>query len=97
MACRSISVKPCSACAGCGRRGAIGIVLEFMRKDGVTLLCCGKDLKLAKTDGGKIRLIVQSHGKGYDEVVDQLLVAVGRAPNVENLVQIRPVKLQIEG
>ncbi|MFO7494903.1 MAG: mercuric reductase [Desulfobacterales bacterium] len=64
---------------------AAGIVLESMRKDGVTLLCCGKDLKLAKTDGGKIRLTVQSHGKGYDEVVDQLLVAVGRAPNVENL------------
>jgi hypothetical protein len=28
---------------------------------------------------------VDSHGKGYDEVVDQLLVAVGRAPNVEGL------------
>jgi pyruvate/2-oxoglutarate dehydrogenase complex dihydrolipoamide dehydrogenase (E3) component len=64
---------------------ASGIVLESMQKDGVKLLCCGKDLKLAKADGGKIRLTVESHGKGYDEVVDQLLVAVGRAPNVENL------------
>lgn len=64
---------------------ASGIVLESMLKDGVKLLCCGKELKLAKADGDKIRLTVKSHGKGYDEVVDQLLVAVGRAPNVENL------------
>jgi pyruvate/2-oxoglutarate dehydrogenase complex dihydrolipoamide dehydrogenase (E3) component len=61
------------------------IVLESMLKDGVKLLCCGKELKLAKTDGDKIRLVVESHGKSYDEIVDQLLVAVGRAPNVEGL------------
>ncbi len=64
---------------------ASGIVLESMQQDGVKLLCCGKDLRLAKAGGGSIRLTVESHGKGYDEVVDQLLVAVGRAPNVENL------------
>jgi len=63
---------------------ASGIVLESMQQDGVKLLCCGKGLKVAKTDGG-IRLRVTSHGRDYDEVVDQLLVAVGRAPNVENL------------
>ena len=43
---------------------ASGIVLESMLKDGVKLLCCGKELKLAKADGGKIRLVVESHGKG---------------------------------
>lgn len=64
---------------------ASGIVLESMQKDGVKLLCCGKELKLASVDGGKVRLTVESHGKEYDELVDQLLVAVGRAPNVENL------------
>jgi pyruvate/2-oxoglutarate dehydrogenase complex dihydrolipoamide dehydrogenase (E3) component len=64
---------------------ASSIVLESMEKDGVKLLCCGKDLKLADAGGGKIRLTVDSHGNGYDETVDQLLVAVGRAPNVENL------------
>ncbi|MBR9986932.1 MAG: FAD-dependent oxidoreductase, partial [Desulfosarcina sp.] len=41
--------------------------------------------KLAKADGDKIRLTVESHGKNYDEVVHRLLVAVGRAPNVEKL------------
>jgi pyruvate/2-oxoglutarate dehydrogenase complex dihydrolipoamide dehydrogenase (E3) component len=55
-----------------------------MERDGVKLLCCGKDLKLAKDPKG-VRLQVESHGKGYDVLVDQLLVAVGRAPNVEGL------------
>jgi NADPH-dependent glutamate synthase beta subunit-like oxidoreductase len=32
-----------------------------------------------------IRLVVDSHGQGYDEPIDKLLVAVGRAPNVEHL------------
>jgi pyruvate/2-oxoglutarate dehydrogenase complex dihydrolipoamide dehydrogenase (E3) component len=64
---------------------ASGIVLESMRKDGVKLLCCGKELKLSRADGGKIRLTVESHGKGYDEVVDKLLVSVGRSPNIEGL------------
>jgi pyruvate/2-oxoglutarate dehydrogenase complex dihydrolipoamide dehydrogenase (E3) component len=64
---------------------ASGIVLESMLKDGLKLLCCGKELKLAKADGGRIHLLVESHGKRYDEVVDKLLIAVGRAPNIENL------------
>jgi pyruvate/2-oxoglutarate dehydrogenase complex dihydrolipoamide dehydrogenase (E3) component len=64
---------------------ASGIVLESMLQDGVTLLCCGKDLKLSRVDGERVRLVVESHSKRYDEVVDRLLVAVGRAPNVEGL------------
>jgi pyruvate/2-oxoglutarate dehydrogenase complex dihydrolipoamide dehydrogenase (E3) component len=64
---------------------ASGLVLESMRKDGVTLLCCGKDLRLSTAAGGKVRLEVQSHGQGYDEVVDKLLIAAGRLPNVEGL------------
>ena len=64
---------------------ASGLVLESMLKDGVKLLCCGKDLNLSKVDGGRVRLAAESHGQGYDEVVDKLLVAVGRSPNVEGL------------
>jgi pyruvate/2-oxoglutarate dehydrogenase complex dihydrolipoamide dehydrogenase (E3) component len=60
-------------------------VLASMRKDGVQLLCCGKALKLSKAGDNQVRLSVESHGQSYDEVVDQLLVAVGRAPNVEGL------------
>ena len=66
-------------------RDAAGIVLDAMERDGVKLLCCGKELKVSKAEGGGIRLRVTSHGNAYDEVVDQLLVAVGRAPNVETL------------
>lgn len=65
-------------------RDAADIVHASMLRDGVTLLCCGKDLKVGKTDGGK-RLTVDSHGQRYDITVDEILVGVGRAPNVEGL------------
>jgi pyruvate/2-oxoglutarate dehydrogenase complex dihydrolipoamide dehydrogenase (E3) component len=65
-------------------RDAAELVLKAMTHDGVKLLCCGKNLQVAQGANG-IRLRVDSHGKGYDETVDQLLVAVGRAPNVEGL------------
>ena len=64
-------------------RDAAEIVQRAMSRDGVKLFCCGKDLAI-KDDGG-IRLAVGSHGRGYDEPIDKLLVAVGRAPNVEHL------------
>jgi pyruvate/2-oxoglutarate dehydrogenase complex dihydrolipoamide dehydrogenase (E3) component len=104
-------------------RDAAAIVKAAMERDGVKLLCCGKDLKVSKADlpllhrmeervgerrsadeitplpgplptrssrgegnkNGGVRLQVESHGKGYDVLVDQLLVAVGRVPNVEGL------------
>lgn len=61
------------------------IVFESMKKDGVKLLCCGKELQLSNGESGGVRMRVDSRGNSYDETVDQLLVAVGRAPNVENL------------
>ena len=65
-------------------RDASEIVRTSLERDGVKLLCCGQDLKLARDPNG-VRLQVGSHGRGYDVLVDQLLVAVGRAPNVEGL------------
>lgn len=65
-------------------RDAAEVVRAAMERDGVKLLCCGKDLKLAK-DATGVRMQVESHGRGYDVGVNQLLVAVGRAPNVEGL------------
>ncbi|TWT67496.1 mercuric reductase [Allorhodopirellula solitaria] len=64
-------------------REAAELVQNAMVRDGVKLLCCGRKLKIHSRGG--IRLTVDSHGQSYDEPVDQLLVAVGRAPNVENL------------
>lgn len=65
-------------------RDAADIVRDHLERDGVKLLCCGKDLRLTPNSNG-IRLQVESHEKGYDMQVDQLLVATGRAPNVEGL------------
>ena len=65
-------------------RDAADIVEQQMVRDGVKLLCCGKDLKIHKTDDGK-RLTVDSHGQQYDVTVDEILVGVGRTPNVEKV------------
>ena len=65
-------------------RDAAAIVRNAMERDGVRFLSGGRDVKLARSAGG-IRLQVESHDKGCDVEVDQLLVAVGRAPNVEGL------------
>ena len=64
-------------------REAAIIVQKSIEQAGVRLLCCGQNLEI-KNDAG-IRLSVDSHGQSFDERIDQLLVAVGRAPNVENL------------
>ncbi len=64
-------------------REAAEIVHKALTDAGVKLLCCGQNLEI-KNDG-RIRLTVDSHGKSYNEPIGQLLVAVGRAPNVENL------------
>ena len=65
-------------------RDAAELVQRAMQRDGVRLLCCGKDLRLSAATAG-VRLQLGSHGAAVDEVVDELLVAVGRAPNVETL------------
>jgi len=65
-------------------RDAAEIVLQSLIRDGITLLCCGGDLKVNKEEGGK-RLTVESHGQHYDLPVDEILVGVGRRPNIENL------------
>ncbi len=65
-------------------REAAGVVEKSLKRDGVKLLCCGRDLKLFP-DGGKVRFSVRSHETESEETVDQLLIAAGRAPNVENM------------
>jgi pyruvate/2-oxoglutarate dehydrogenase complex dihydrolipoamide dehydrogenase (E3) component len=65
-------------------RDAAEIVERRMVQDGVKLFCCGKDLTVEKSVGGK-RLIVDSHGQRCDATVDEILVCVGRTPNVEGI------------
>ena len=64
---------------------AADTVRQHLVRDGVKLLCCGKDLELSPGKTGGVRLQVKSEGKGYDVTVDRILVAVGRAPNVEGM------------
>ena len=65
-------------------RDAADIVEQQMLRDGVKLLCCGRDLTVSRTGSGK-RLTVESHGQKYDVMVDEILVGVGRTPNVEGI------------
>jgi pyruvate/2-oxoglutarate dehydrogenase complex dihydrolipoamide dehydrogenase (E3) component/uncharacterized membrane protein YdjX (TVP38/TMEM64 family) len=58
---------------------------SMMDRDGVKLMCCGKDLKVSKVDDGSKRLSVDSHDNHYDIVVDEILVGGGRKPNLEGL------------
>ena len=60
------------------------IVRASLEKDGVDVLCCGKEMRVAR-DGAGVRMTLGSHDHTYDVTVDRLLVAVGRAPNVESL------------
>jgi pyruvate/2-oxoglutarate dehydrogenase complex dihydrolipoamide dehydrogenase (E3) component len=65
-------------------RDAAEVVEQSLLRDGVQLLCCGKDLKIKPANGAK-HLSVDSHGKQYDIPVNEILVGVGRSPNIEGL------------
>lgn len=60
------------------------IVRAALARDGVKLFLCARKLSLAQAVTGT-RLQLQAHSTGHDLEVDKLLVAVGRAPNVEGL------------
>lgn len=60
------------------------IVKESLLRDGVKLICCSRELDIVKEPDG-IHLRVSSHEKDHDIVVDKLLVAVGRSPNIDGL------------
>ena len=64
---------------------AAKIVQAAMVRDGVNFLCCSRNTEVKPDDNDTIRLTLDSHDKNYDQTVDELLVAVGRAPNVDNL------------
>lgn len=63
---------------------AAEIVKRAILKDGVQLLCCGRNLELRRRDDD-IVMSVESHGRRLEETVDRLLIATGRTPNVETL------------
>ena len=64
---------------------AASIVQQSLSRDGVRFFFSAKDTKLEPADGGRVRVTLTADGQAHDEVVDKLLVAVGRAPNVDGL------------
>lgn len=64
-------------------REAAGLVRAALERDGVKIVC-GKDPQLTLSPDG-VRMKVETNGRTVEVEVDQLLVAVGRAPNVEGL------------
>lgn len=64
---------------------AAQIVQEQFARDGVQLVLNSKEMELAPTGGNAIRVTVQQNGPPHETIVDKLLIAVGRAPNTENL------------
>jgi pyruvate/2-oxoglutarate dehydrogenase complex dihydrolipoamide dehydrogenase (E3) component/uncharacterized membrane protein YdjX (TVP38/TMEM64 family) len=58
---------------------------SMIERDGVKIMCCGKELTVSQVEGASKRLTVDSHGDHYDIVVDEILVGGGRQPNLEGL------------
>ena len=61
-----------------------GIIKNSIERSGVKLFCCGKETELNKAVDG-IHIKLKSHNRHYDVIVDKLLIAAGRAPNIEGL------------
>lgn len=60
------------------------VVQESLERDGVNLVLNGRDMRVSQA-GEAIRISVNVNGEQRDTDVDQLLIAVGRAPNVDSL------------
>ena len=57
---------------------------EFVR-DGIHLMVDSQDMKVSPADDGQIHVSVTRNGQPETIVVDELLIAVGRAPNTDGL------------
>lgn len=66
-------------------RDAAELVAHQLRQDGVTIISQSQNQEIHPADGERIRVTGNQNDSDYDFVVDQLLVAVGRAPNTEGL------------
>ncbi|ACB73599.1 mercuric reductase [Opitutus terrae] len=66
-------------------REAAEILRAALERDGVRILCDGRDLKVARAPDDGVIWQLASAGQQQAGHADRLLVAVGRAPNVEGL------------
>ena len=63
---------------------AADVVQKQFEKDGVNLVLDAKDMELSKS-GDQISVKIVQNGTPNEIQVDQLLIAVGRAPNIDGL------------
>ena len=63
---------------------AARIIQEAFLKEGVQLLLNARPVRISRTGEGKV-IFYESDGKEERLVVDEILIGVGRAPNVEGL------------
>lgn len=64
---------------------AAAIVQKEFERDGIRLMLDSEDMEISNADDGKIRVSVNQNGQANEVIVDQLLIAVGRAPNTDKL------------
>ncbi|QDV25189.1 mercuric reductase [Aureliella helgolandensis] len=75
---------------------AATIVQESLSRDGVHLILNSSDLAVHSTENDEIQIVGQQAGVPYDLQVDQLLIAVGRAPNTDGL-NLEAVNVRYDG
>ena len=61
------------------------IIAKSLERDGVRLMLGSRDIRILPTSPWACRIQTTHHGKSSETVVDRLLVAVGRVPNLEGL------------
>lgn len=61
------------------------VVRKSMAEDGVRFELGAKVVRVEKTEGGEKRIVFEREGRQFTVEADELLVATGRAPNVDKL------------
>ena len=64
---------------------AAAVVQKEFERDGIHLWFNSQDMEVGHAPGGGIRVSVVRNGERQEAIVDQLLIAVGRAPNIDGL------------
>mgnify|MGYP000187149128 CR=1 FL=1 len=64
---------------------AAAVLQRQLVKDGVQLVLNAKDMQVSSADDGSVNVQVNQRGEPTKFTVDKLLIAVGRAPNVDGL------------
>jgi len=64
---------------------AAAVVQREFERDGIHLMLNSQQMKVSSQPDGSIKVTVTQNGSEVETIVDELLVAVGRAPNTDGL------------